>query len=136
MSSQNISQWCPVIGDDLFRKYSFLEFYTFDGGGGFINRALLGSVDSREITALILKQNKLESFGELTDLDFRRFRLGSIPIPTWLVEQIAASELRKRRTTARFRKLDRAVKSLFIDNAGALHILYRPAELRGAVLNF
>ncbi|MBR4663596.1 MAG: hypothetical protein IKO93_06960, partial [Lentisphaeria bacterium] len=85
MSSPNISQWRPVIGDDLFRKYSFLEFYTFDGGGGFINRALLGSVDSREITGLILKQNKLESFGKLPDLDFRRFeRWRSIEKSCWI----------------------------------------------------
>ena len=93
-------------------------------------RWLFGGVIQLAMTVIPEKE------GELIDLDFRRFRLGSIPIPTWLVEQIAASELRKRRTTARFRKLDRAVKSLFIDNAGALHILYRPAELRGAVLNF
>ena len=85
MNSPNIFQWRPVIGDDLFRKYSFLEFYTFDGGGGFINRALLGSVDSREITGLILKQSKLESFGELPKLDFRRFeRWRSIEKSCWI----------------------------------------------------
>ncbi|MBQ7649463.1 MAG: hypothetical protein IJS15_00805 [Victivallales bacterium] len=66
-------QWHPLISDELFRRHSFLEFYTFDGGGCFINRALLGTVDSLEITNLILNQNKLEPFGELPELDFRRF---------------------------------------------------------------
>ncbi len=66
-------QWYPLISDELLRRHSFLEFYTFDGGGCFINRALLGTVDSLEIANLILKQNKLESFGELPELDFRHF---------------------------------------------------------------
>ncbi len=77
-----------------------------------------------------------EKDGEWIDLEFRRFRLGSIPLPAWLVEQFAASELRKRRNDPQFRKFDRAVKSLYIGSDGALHILYRPAELRGAILRF
>ena len=77
-----------------------------------------------------------ENDGEWIDLELRRLRLGSIPLPAWLVEQFAASELRKRRNDPQFRKFDRAVKSLYIGSAGALHILYRPAELRGAILRF
>ena len=80
-----LSQWRPVIADELFRRYSFLEFYTFDGGGGFVNRALLGSVESREIADLILNRNKLESFGELPELDFRRYeRWRSIEKSCWI----------------------------------------------------
>jgi len=65
--------WRPLKSDELFHRHSFLEFYTFDGGGCFINRALLGTVDSLEITKLILNQHKLESFGELPNLEFRKF---------------------------------------------------------------
>ena len=77
-----------------------------------------------------------EKEGEWMELDVLRFRAGSIPVPPWLIEQIAASELRKRRMDPQFRKFNRAVKSLYLDKEGALHILYRPAELRGAVLSF
>ena len=54
-------QWRPLISDELFHRHSFLEFYTFDGGGCFINRALLGTVDSFEITKLI-KLDILENY--------------------------------------------------------------------------
>ena len=69
----NDLKWRPLLGDDLFRKYSFLELYTFDGGGGFINRALLGSVDSAEIAELILRKKVLSDFGGLPCIDFLKF---------------------------------------------------------------
>ncbi|MBO4512055.1 MAG: heparinase II/III family protein [Victivallales bacterium] len=65
-------QWRPLLDDALFRKYSFLELYTFDGGGGFINRALLGSVNSAEITDLVLRKKVLADFGELPHIDFHK----------------------------------------------------------------
>ena len=77
--------WRPLISDDLFKKYSFLEFYTFDGGGGFINRALLGSVKSDEITNLVLEKNILSDFGELPYIDFKRYeRWRSIEKSCWI----------------------------------------------------
>ena len=84
-SSDFAGLWCPVISDELFHHHSFLEFYTFDGGGGFINRELLGSVDSREITRLIQKEHKLDPFGELPKLDFRKFeRWRTIEKSCWI----------------------------------------------------
>ena len=77
--------WRPLISDDLFKKYSFLEFYTFDGGGGFINRALLGSVKSDEITNLVLEKNILSDFGDLPCIDFKRYeRWRSIEKSCWI----------------------------------------------------
>lgn len=93
-------------------------------------RRLFGGVIRLSMTVVPEKE------GEWLDLEFRRFRLGRLPVPAWVVEHFAAAELRKRRTDPQFRKFDRAVKSLCIDKEGALHILYRPAELRGAVLSF
>jgi len=83
--SASVRSWVPVISDELFRKYSYLEFYTFDGGGGFVNRALLGSVKSDEITDLVINQGKLEQFGTLPLLDFRRFeRWRTIEKSCWI----------------------------------------------------
>lgn len=77
--------WRPLISDALFKKYSFLEFYTFDGGGGFINRALLNSVKSDEITNLVLEKNILSDFGDLPYIDFKRFeRWRSIEKSCWI----------------------------------------------------
>ena len=77
--------WRPLLDDAFFRKYSFLELYTFDGGGGFINRALLGSVDSGEITDLVLRKKVLADFGELPRIDFHKFeRWRSIEKSCWI----------------------------------------------------
>lgn len=67
---------------------------------------------------------------ELIDLDFSRFRAGAYPVPGWLVGKIAEKAIARLRDRREFRKFDRAVKSVFVDDRGNLHIIYRPAELQ------
>ena len=79
-----IDQYRPAIPDELWRKYSYLELYTFDGGGGFINRAILGTTDDREIVRRI-RDGKLDGFAEFPYVDFHRFeRWRSIEQSCWL----------------------------------------------------
>ena len=73
---------CPTRPTDAENRFGNFILSTVGRG---INRALPGSADSREIIGLILKQSKLESFGELFNLDFRRFeRWCSIGKSCWI----------------------------------------------------
>ncbi len=79
-----IDQYRPAIPDELWRKYSYLELYTFDGGGGFINRAILGTTDDREIVRRI-RAGRLNAIAEFPCVDFHRFeRWRSIEQSCWL----------------------------------------------------
>lgn len=79
-----IDQYRPAIPDELWRKYSYLELYTFDGGGGFINRAILGTTDDREIVQCI-QDGKLDTIAQFPYVDFHRFeRWRSIEQSCWL----------------------------------------------------
>ena len=59
-----------------------------------------------------------------------------LPLPTWLVRDIALKELGKHRQDRNFLRFNRSVKSLFCDDDGNLHIVYRPGELRTVFLGF
>lgn len=40
-----IDNFALPLDMELFDKYSFFELYPFDGGGSFINREIIGTVD-------------------------------------------------------------------------------------------
>ena len=74
----------PILPEELWRKYSLLELYPFDGGGGFINRSLLGSVDDREIRRKFLK-GELSGTVSFPKMDFHRYeRWRSIELSCWV----------------------------------------------------
>ena len=79
-----LQDYQPLIPDALWRRHSFLEIYPFDGGGGFINRALLGTVDDREIRRKFLS-GELSEIVQYPRMDFRRYeRWRSIEQSCWL----------------------------------------------------
>ncbi len=72
------------VSEQLLEKHNFFELYPFDGGGYFIQKEILGSVDDEEITQRILA-GALSDFGPLEELDFTRFeRWSSIEKSCWL----------------------------------------------------
>ena len=79
---------------------------------------------------------EIEKEGDEIDFNFSKFRAGRIPLPTWLVRDIALKELGKHRQDRNFLRFNRPVKSLFCDDDGNLHIVYRPGELRTVFLGF
>ncbi|MGN0867172.1 MAG: heparinase II/III family protein [Oligosphaeraceae bacterium] len=62
----------PLFPDDLWRRRSLLELYPFDGGGGFIHRALLGTIDDREIRRKFLAGD-LSHLLQFPHMDFARY---------------------------------------------------------------
>ena len=52
--SRLIDKFTPSLSIELFDKYSFFELYPFDGGGSFINREIIGTVDDAEYTAAVV----------------------------------------------------------------------------------
>ena len=71
MSSLTLA-YRPLFPDDLWRRRSLLELYPFDGGGGFIHRALLGTIDDREIRRKFLA-GELEHLLQFPHMDFTRY---------------------------------------------------------------
>lgn len=72
------------VSDALLAKHNFFELYPFDGGGYFIQKELVGSLDDREITRRILG-GALDDFGPLEALDFTKFeRWSSIEKSCWI----------------------------------------------------
>ena len=58
---------------ELFDRYSFFELYPFDGGGSFINREIVGTVNDAEYTASVVEKDALGLFGGYKEVDFLRF---------------------------------------------------------------
>lgn len=74
----------PIVPQALWEKYSLLEIYPFDGGGGFINRALLGTLDDREIRRKFLA-GELSNIVQFPNMDFHRNeRWRSIELSCWI----------------------------------------------------
>ncbi len=74
----------PIIAPELWTRRSLLEIYPFDGGGGFINRALLGSIDDREIRRKYLS-GELSKTVQFPNMDFHRYeRWRSIELSCWI----------------------------------------------------
>ncbi len=72
------------VSDELLAKHNFFELYPFDGGGYFIQKSIVGSVDDREITRRIL-DGALADFGPLDELDFTKFeRWSNIEKSCWI----------------------------------------------------
>ena len=72
------------VSDALLTKYNFFELYPFDGGGHFIQKEIVGSLDDREITRRIL-DGALADFGSLDALDFTKFeRWSTIEKSCWI----------------------------------------------------
>ncbi len=68
-----VDSFIPVLPEPLLNEHNFFELYPFDGGGCFIHRDLVGSVDDAEITRRIVEEDALADFGGVEAIDFRKF---------------------------------------------------------------
>ena len=68
-----IDNFALPLDMELFDKYSFFELYPFDGGGSFINREIIGTVDDAGYTASVTENDALAMFGGYKEVDFLRF---------------------------------------------------------------
>lgn len=80
-----IHDFSPPLSDELLNKYSFFNLYPFDGGGRFVQEKIIGTLNDRMISERIIKGNALHEFGNLPELDFRRFeKWRSIEKSCWI----------------------------------------------------
>lgn len=80
-----VEKFAPVLSAELLDRYNFFELYPFDGGGAFVNRDLLGSVDDEKITDAVIHGGALDAFGPLEELDFLKFdRWSTIERSCWI----------------------------------------------------
>ena len=67
-----IKSFIPPVDEKLLLKYDFFTLYPNDGGGGFVMRDELPSLDDREISGFIFEKNGLANFGNLPELDYHK----------------------------------------------------------------
>lgn len=103
------------VSDELLRKYNFFELYPFDGGGCFINRDILGTINDDEIFEKIINNGALKDFGTLPDLDFERFeRWGNIEKSCWLNRFYFIVPLAKKYWLTKDEKIASTVKNIIL----------------------
>jgi len=82
---KRIDSFCPALAEKTLMENNFFELYPFDGGGSFIHRGILGSVDDAAITRAIVDENALSEFGDPEEINFLRFeRWSSIEKSCWI----------------------------------------------------
>ena len=80
-----VESFTPVLSTEILDSCNFFELYPFDGGGAFVNRDLLGSVDDKLITKAILHDGALDAYGSLEEIDFLKFdRWSTIEQACWI----------------------------------------------------
>ena len=81
---RRIDQFIPVLSQELLMGHNFFELYPVDGGGTFIQRGILGSVDDAAITKAVLN-GALSEFGPLETIDFLKYeRWSTIEKSCWI----------------------------------------------------
>ncbi len=60
---KRIDSFRPALAEKSLLENNFFELYPFDGGGSFIHRGILGSVDDTAITRAVVDENALSEFG-------------------------------------------------------------------------
>ena len=80
-----VESFTPVLSTEILDSCNFFELYPFDGGGAFVNRDLLGTIDDKLITESIMHGGALDAFGSLEELDFLKFdRWSTIEQACWI----------------------------------------------------
>lgn len=73
MPESPFASFRPPLPEELLLTSNFFELYPHDGGGSFVHRETLGSVDDLEMAHFILQGGTLQDFGQLPQLDFLKF---------------------------------------------------------------
>ncbi len=97
MTKKIVEWFLPALPEEVLLQHNFFELYPHDGGGSFIQREILSSVNDDEIYENIIQHGALEQFGELPKFDFLRFaKWRTIEKSCWLSRMYAIVPLAKR----------------------------------------
>jgi hypothetical protein len=68
-----IFNFAPPLSEKLLKENNFFELYPLDGGGYFIMKEILQTLDDAEIAEKILRFDALKDFGDIPDIYFKKF---------------------------------------------------------------
>ena len=110
-----IDKFAPALGLELFDKYSFFELYPFDGGGSFINREIIGSVNDAEYTAAVVEKGALDEFGGYKNIDFLKFNFWrTIERTSWINRMYFIAPMANHARKSGDKKLAREVMEILL----------------------
>jgi Heparinase II/III-like protein/Heparinase II/III N-terminus len=69
----HIDKFVLPVTDEMLTSFNFFELYPIDGGGSMFFNELLGTLNDMEIADKIINQNILGNFGELPQIDYRKY---------------------------------------------------------------
>lgn len=105
-----IDRFTPALGIELFDRFSFFELYPFDGGGSFINREIIGSVNDAEYTAAVVEKGALDEFGGYKNVDFLKYNFWrTIERTSWINRMYFIAPMANHARKTNDRKLGREV---------------------------
>lgn len=115
MTQKIVSRFRPALSEELLLQHNFFELYPHDGGGSFIQREILGSVEDQQICTNILEHGALDQFGTLPQLDFLRFaKWRTVEKSCWLSRMYAIVPLAKRYRQNRDEKLALLLRDMML----------------------
>ena len=80
-----VQRYLPALSGTILENSNFFDLYPFDGGGFFVTRSILGTLDDEQIAARIMKEDALRDYGALPALDYCRFeRWSTIEKSCWI----------------------------------------------------
>lgn len=115
-----IRNFSPPLGLEFFDKYSFFELYPFDGGGSFINREIIGTVNDAEYTSAVVEKGALDDFGGYKNIDFLKFNFWrTIERTSWINRMYFIAPLANHARKTNDKKLAREVLEIIMRFAAA-----------------
>lgn len=116
MSRELFERFQPALSEEALLQNNFFELYPHDGGGSFVHRELLGSVDDLQMADFILQGGALEQFGKLPKLDYHKFaRWLHIEKSCWLTRMYFIVPLAKKYRLEGNEEIAILLKELLLD---------------------
>ncbi|MBP5638010.1 MAG: alginate lyase family protein, partial [Victivallales bacterium] len=117
-----MNSFIPPLSDDLLLQHNFFELYPLDGGGCFINREIIGSINDADITNRIIEQNALKDFGPLDDIDFLKFEhWRTIEKSCWINRMYFIVPIAKQYSVTHEERLAKIIRQILIRFALTYH---------------
>ena len=110
-----IDNFSLPLSMELFDRYSFFELYPFDGGGSFINREIIGTVNDAAYTEAVTVKDALAMFGGYKEVDFLKFESWrTIERTSWINRMYFIAPLANHARKTGDRKLAREVVDILL----------------------
>ena len=110
-----IDRFTPALGMELFDRYSLFELYPFDGGGSFINREIIGTVNDAGYTAAVVEKGALDEFGGYKNVDFLKYNFWrTIERTSWINRMYFIAPMANHARKTNDRKLGREVLEVLL----------------------